>query len=169
MIKCGDITQAILLCLITRWVVFPMNAFLCQATKDTLHNSIVPTVAFTTHATKWLALSNRRYCLLAYWSPQSECTTGPRFGLRCPVAILNASQTNFAFILESILQPTTLLEHRSITTAKDSQPAWVQLYEISCTYTWWVVATSNGRFKTLSKTASLDRTWISASFIKRLA
>jgi hypothetical protein len=36
-------------------------------------------------------------------------------------AILNASQTNFAFILELMLQPTVFLENKSITTASVSR------------------------------------------------
>jgi len=52
-------------------------------------------------------------------------------GLCCQIAICNASQINYALIRELMLQPSTFLEHRSITIARYSQPSYVQIYVTS--------------------------------------
>jgi hypothetical protein len=46
-------------------------------------------------------------------------------GFRCHIALLKASITSFTFILELMLQPTTLREYKSMTTAKYNQPSRV--------------------------------------------
>lgn len=58
---------------------------------------------------------------------ESCCTISPACGWRCQIAILNASQTSLAFILGLMLQPTTFLENKSMTTARYSQPSRVQM------------------------------------------
>ena len=69
------------------------------------------------------AFSRLRYALLAPCDPRSECTIRPGGGRRNQIAIRNASQTSVAVIRELILQPTTFLENKSMTTARYSQPS----------------------------------------------
>jgi hypothetical protein len=48
-------------------------------------------------------------------------------GLRCQIAMRNASTTNCAFMRELMLQPTTLREYKSMTTAKYNQSSRVHM------------------------------------------
>ena len=62
--------------------------------------------------------SSAWYSSLAYWLPLSECSSTPSAGFLCPCAMINAWQTSSARMCDSIAQPITRREHRSITTAR---------------------------------------------------
>jgi hypothetical protein len=103
-------------------VMPPLAAFLLEAAKEAFRNRIIPTISQTTHdANKTLCFQHITVCLAGI--PRSECTISPSGGRRSQIAILNASQTSVAVIRELILQPTTFLENKSMTTARYSQPS----------------------------------------------
>lgn len=64
-------------------------------------------------------------CSETYWAPWSLWCTQPAGGLLRAIAILSASSASSAAMRGDIDQPTILLDHMSITTARYSQPWWV--------------------------------------------
>ena len=122
-IKHGNVLQHILLSCETGLIMAPVDSLLFEAAEKAFCHSIVETIAGTAHTTHKAMYFHKLavLSLLAYCNPRSECAISPACGWCCQIAILSASQTSLAFILEPMLQPTTFLENKSMTTARYSQ------------------------------------------------
>ena len=127
-VKLGYVIQHVLLCFEPGLVAPPVDAFLLQASEETLSNGVAQQspLRLILPTKPWI-FSNCRFSWLAYCAPRSVCTISPAPVFLSQMAIVRASQTSWAFIREPMLQPTTFLEYRSITTAKYNQPSCVQM------------------------------------------
>lgn len=109
-------------------VCVSVEEFGFQGGEERLGDCVVVGVSFSAHGGNHpgllAAVPERRGRILAAWVPLSEWWITP-LGWRWEMAMSKASVTNTAagsFLMD---HPTTLRDHRSMTTARYKNPAWV--------------------------------------------